>query len=381
MDRGGVGVSATVNDICMAMERIAPSKLAEDWDNTGLAVGDIHGEVKKILIALDVIEPVIEEAKLLGADMILTHHPMLLFQKFDNITTGTPLGRRIFDLVQNNIAALSAHTNLDTVEGGTNDILAGYMDLQDIEILEESHIQKLKKIVVYVPADYVEAVRTALCEAGAGHIGGYAGCTFETEGIGTFLPLDGTKPHIGEVGRSEKVAEIRLETIVPEMLLSGVIAAMRYAHPYEEVAYDIYAVEQKGKADGIGRVGNLPKEMTLRELALLLRDRLGLDHIRLVGNAEEKVRRVGLCTGSGAGFMAAARERGTDVYLTGDMKYHEAQKAVEMGLCVIDVTHYASEVLVVPVLKQKLEEIARENGWDDLEIICSKIDGQTFWNL
>ena len=371
---------AKVKDIMAAMEEIAPERLAESWDKPGLAVGDPEREVRKVLVALDVIEPVIEEAKRIGADMIVTHHPMLLFRKVESITADTALGRRIFALIENGIAAFSSHTNLDVAQGGTNDVLAELAGLEDIEILEETWAEDLKKIVVYVPVGYEDALRDAMCAAGAGHIGAYSHCTFGARGMGTFLPLDGTKPFLGGQGKLEKAEEIRLETIVPAGKLGAVVQAMLAAHPYEEPAYDVYVVERKGRREGIGRIGSLPEAMPFVEFAEQLRKRLGLDRIRLVGDGQKMVQRVGLCTGSGVEFLTAAAKQGADAYLTGDIKYHEAQKAVGMDICVADVTHYASEVLIVPVLREKIAAAAGKNGWE-LEVVCSEVDGQTFWTI
>ena len=372
--------SVRVKDIMGAMEEIAPKKLAEEWDKPGLAIGDPEREVKKILVALDVIDPVVEEAKRIGADMIVTHHPMRLFRKIESITADTLLGNRIFNLIQNNIAAFSAHTNLDVAAGGTNDVLAELAGLERIEILEETWVQGLKKIVVYVPVGYEQAVRNAMCSAGAGHIGAYSHCTFGTAGKGTFLPPEGTHPFLGKQGELETADEIRLETIAPSEQVHAVVQAMLAAHPYEEAAYDIYPVEQTGKKEGIGRIGELPDAIPFREFAKRLREKLGLDAIRLVGDGEKPVKRVGLCTGAGAEFVSLAAAKGCDAYLTADMKYHEAQKAVELGIAVADVTHYASEVLIVPVLQKKLQEAAKKNGWK-ITVACSKVDGQTFWTI
>lgn len=373
-------MSVKVKDIMGVMEQIAPKKLAEGWDNVGLAIGDPEREVTKILVALDVIDPVVEEAKEIGAEMIVTHHPMLLFKKIESITTENALGRRIYNLIENGIAAFSAHTNLDIVGGGTNDVLAELAELENRELLEETWAQTFKKIVVYVPVGHEDAVRNAMCDAGAGHIGAYSHCTFGAAGKGTFLPLEGTNPFLGEQGKLEVADEIRLETIVPAEQVNGVVKAMIAAHPYEEAAYDIYPVEQKGKPEGIGRMGELPEAVPFKEFAAMLKEKLGLDAIRLVGDPEKMVKKVGLCTGAGVSFTSLAAAKGCDAYLTGDIKYHEAQEAVEKGIAVVDVTHYASEVLIVPVLQKKLTEAAKENGWD-IEVVCSKVNGQTFWNI
>ncbi|KAF5084264.1 GTP cyclohydrolase 1 type 2 [anaerobic digester metagenome] len=371
----------TVKDIVAFMEGIAPPHLAEHWDNTGLAVGDYEHPVKKVLVALDVIDSVIEEAVEIGADLILTHHPMLLFRKIDNITKNDAVGRRIYKLIENEIAALSAHTNLDVAEGGTNDVLAEIIGLTNVEILEETYTEELRKIVVYVPKGHLDTVRKAMCDAGGGHIGGYSHCTFQVQGEGTFLPLEGTTPYIGQEGILEKTTEWRLETVAPFNKVDRIIQAIKAVHPYEEVAYDIYPVEQKGKKEGIGRIGDLEKPMIFSEVAKHLKEMLNIDDIlRLVGNPNQEIRRIGLCTGSGVEFMAAAKKQGADLYLTGDLKFHEAQKALEMGLCVGDITHYASEVIIVPVLQKALQHVAQEKGWT-LEVVCSKVNGQTFWTI
>lgn len=369
-----------VKDIMAVMEGIAPGKLAESWDKPGLAVGDLAQTVKKILVALDVTKEVIAEAVDLGADMIVTHHPMLLFQKFDSITTETAVGSKIISLIQNNIAAFSAHTNLDIVGGGTNDVLAELIGLRDLTYLEETWTEALQKIAVFVPATYGEAVRRAMCDAGAGQIGNYTCCTFAAPGESTFLPMEGSNPFLGEQGKLERVAEVRLEALVPASQAAKVIAAMKAAHPYEEVAYDVYDVKQRYTREGIGRIGTLPAPMAFADFAKMLKEKLGLDSIRLTGDAHKMIQKVALCTGSGAEFILPAHHAGADAYLTGDIKFHEAQKAVEAGICVADVTHYASEVLIVPVLQKALEQAAQEKGWQ-LEVVCSKVNGQTFWAL
>ncbi len=369
-----------VKDIVAVMEEIAPQRLAESWDKVGLAIGNPQSEVKKILVALDATKEVIAEAIAKKANMIVTHHPMLLFQKMDSITANTPLGNKIYQLIGNDIAAFSAHTNLDIAKGGTNDVLAELIGLQNVALLEVTEQEVLQKIVVYVPVSHEQVVREAMCQAGAGHIGNYAACTFGTKGTGTFLPLEGTNPYLGAQGKLEFAEEIRLETIVPKSKTADVLNAMHQAHPYEEVAFDVYTVEQTGKQEGIGRMGELPQEMEFSAFAMLLKQKLGLDSIRLTGDPHKMIKRVGLCTGSGAEFLSLAHQKGADVYLTGDMKFHEAQKAVDAGICVADVTHYASEVLIVPVLQDFLQKAAQKNGWN-LEVICSDVNGQTFWSL
>lgn len=366
-------------EIIKQLEAFAPRHLAEEWDNVGLTVGEMDKEVKKVLVALDVLPAVIEEAIAINADMIVTHHPMILFQKIKSIQSHTALGSKIYDLIKNGISAYCAHTNLDIAFGGTNDVLAELAGLYDVKILQETTAQNLKKFVVYVPKGYEEAAREAIVKKGGGHIGAYAGCTFCCEGMGTFLPLEGTKPFLGQQGVLERAEEIRLETIVTEDGLQEVLQAVRQAHPYEEMAYDIYHVEQKAKRYGIGRIGTLKEPMTFESYGAYLKEKLGLDAIRLVGEKQKRIQTVGLCTGSGVEFMQRAKQMGADAYLTGDIKYHEAQRAIEMDICVADVTHYASEALIVPVLKEYLQKKAQENHWQ-IQVVESSVNGQVFWH-
>ena len=368
-----------VKDIINAMEGLAPQALAEDWDTVGLGIGDPNQKVKRILVALDVIPSVIDEGIRMKADMIITHHPMLLFQKINHIRKDTYLGEKIYKLIENQISIFSAHTNLDIVSGGVNDILANRIGLIDTEILEETFAEKLKKIVVFVPVTHLELVKQAMGDAGAGQIGKYSHATFQIKGQGEFMPQEGSVPYTGTVGQMEQVEEIRLETIVSKDKLSHVIEAMLSLHPYEEVAYDIYSLEQKGKREGIGRIGNLPTPMKFQDFAEILKEKLGIsDIIRLVGDPEQEIKRIGLCGGSGVSCMEQAKAMGADLYVTGDLKYHEAQKAIEMGLCMADITHYASEVVVLPEIKRHLEALAKEKQWA-IEIVISQVDGQTFW--
>ncbi len=286
MDRGG-GKVVLLKEIIKQMETFAPSHLAEEWDNVGLTIGNKNNQIKKILVALDVIPEVIEEAIQIGANLIVTHHPMILFQKIKNIQADTALGKKIYALIQNNISAYCAHTNLDIAFGGTNDVLAKIAGLENIKILQETSHEDLKKIVVYVPQGYEENVQQAMCDAGAGFIGNYSHCSFAAEGIGTFLPLEGTNPFLGKQNTLERTKEVRLETIVPQSFCSVVLEAMKKAHPYEEPAYDVYTVEQKGKCYGIGRIGILKESMTFEEYSIFLKKQLSLDKIRIVG--EKKV--------------------------------------------------------------------------------------------
>lgn len=369
-------MSLKCGDIIHIMEKLAPKELAESWDNVGLNVGDKNSEIKKILIALDATSLVIDEAIEKNANMIITHHPLILFNDLKNINPDSPIGEKIYKLIKNNISVYCAHTNLDIAFGGTNDILADLIGLENIEILEITKNENLFKFVVYVPKTYVDKIYEAIKVADGGHTGNYSECTFSTNGKGRFKPLKGTNPFIGKTENLETVDEVRVETIISKNKLKNLISEIKKVHPYEEIAYDIYKLENEGDFYGIGRIGNLKENIKFVEFAKILKEKLGLDFIRIVGNKDKTIKRVGLCTGAGSEFFDTAKYKGADCYITGDLKFHEAQKALDMGLCVIDATHYATENLIVPVLGKYLQ-----NQIKDIDIILSSVDGQVFKNV
>lgn len=371
-------MSVNLMEIVESVEKTAPLKLAEKWDNSGLIIGDINSDVSKVLVALDAVDAVVDEAVSIGANMILTHHPLILFDDLKKINTASNIGRRIYKLIQNNIAVYSAHTSLDISLGGTNDVLAKLAGLVDIGLLEVTEVEALKKLIVFVPEGYEEIVREAMCTAGAGHIGMYSNCSFSTKGKGTFLPLEGTKPFIGVINELETTNEVRVETIVPESILNNVIKTMVEAHPYEDPAYDIYNIEREGIKQGIGRIGNLKNPIQFDEFALMFKNKLGLDSMRVVGNLKKKISKVGLCTGSGFSFLDSAKKCGCDLYITSDIKFHEAQKAQQEDICLIDATHFASENIIVPVLADYIEN---EFGSRGVKSFVSGFDGQPFINI
>ncbi len=349
------------------LEQWAPVHYAEDWDNVGLHAGDRNKELNKIMVALSPGEAAVNAAVEAGADMLLTHHP-LIFRSMKQINSDTATGRSLLKLIRNDVNLYCAHTNLDIAKGGVNDVLAESLKLQDVRPLDGITHDTCYKVVVYVPVGYEEIVRNAMCNAGAGCIGNYSGCTFQAKGTGTFLPGEGTEPFIGEAGRMEYAEEYRLETIVPQAALSVVIKAMEAAHPYEEVAYDVFRLENGGEDRGIGRVGTLPEAMTLAEFLNFTGSQLSCDHMTYQGDLSREIKTVALCGGSGLSYLGAAKKAGADVYVTGDMRYHDAQAANELDLCVVDAGHLRTERMIVDALaafarKQGLEVIV----FDELE--------------
>lgn len=268
---------------------------------------------------------------------------------------------------------------MDVAPGGVNDVIAERIGLQDTEILDVTYREALHKLAVYVPTTHLEAVRQAIGEAGAGAIGDYSHCTFSTTGVGTFLPGDSTTPFIGSHGVLERVEEARLETIVPESRLSQVLAAMLDAHPYEEVAYDVYRVEQPGQAYGIGRIGNLPQRMPLSVFAEHIRDTFGMRHIRYAGDRDLLVERVAVLGGSGSRWAAQSHAKGAQVLVTADVGHHEAGDAWQDGLAIVDATHAALEQPVCAVLADRLRGMLHSAVGDcGVDIAAAPVDVDPF---
>ncbi|WP_018130529.1 Nif3-like dinuclear metal center hexameric protein [Effusibacillus pohliae] len=355
-------MQTTVKDVIRVLEEWVSPNLALEGDKIGLQIGNPAQPVSKVLVTLDVTEEVVEEAIRIGAQLIVSHHA-IIYSSIKKLRTDSYYGRMIGKLLANGMSVYVAHTNLDVAEGGVNDVLAQVLGLQNVEILDRLHNQKLKKLVVFVPKDHHEQVLTAICAAGAGWIGNYSHCTFNTLGTGTFRPEEGTDPFIGEQGKLERVEEIRLETVVPEPLQEQVVRAMLAAHPYEEVAYDLYPLEIMGKPFGIGRVGTLEKEMPLEQFARLVKTKLAVAGVRIVGARDRLVKKVAVVGGSGSEWIDASLEHGADVLVTADLKYHDAQDALYKGVALVDPGHNGMERIVVPVVADFLNRKFKANSW------------------
>lgn len=346
---------AKCREIIAIMETLAPPELAAEWDNVGLLLGDPEKEVRRVLVALDITPEVVEEASSRGANLIISHHP-LFFRPWKNLRFDGGRGALVKRLVQEDIMVYSAHTNLDFAALGVSYHLAVRLGLEDIVVLQPTYRERYYKLVTFVPEEAESRVREAICAAGAGWIGNYSHCTFRTLGTGTFLPLSGTNPYIGQEGRLEEVKEYRLETILPRERLSGVLQALVKAHPYEEAAYDVYPLANEGPPQGAGRLGRLPQAVSLQELALNVKKELGAERVAVVGDVERKVQKVAVCGGAGSDMLETARAKGAEVLITGDVKYHEAWRALELGVALIDAGHFATERVIVPALVQYLQE-------------------------
>jgi len=369
-------MSVNCRDIFNLIEKLAPTSLAEGWDNPGLQVGDPDAEIKTVMLTLDINIDVVMEAKLKGAGLIVSHHP-LIFKPLKSLRLDQPDGKLAEFIIKNNIIIYAAHTNLDIAVGGVNSVLAEKLGLNETAVLEPAGREKYVKLVVFIPAGHVEDVHRAISEAGAGWIGNYSHCAFQAPGTGMFKPLNGTKPFIGEQGKLELVEEVRLETIVPKARLDAVIQAMLRTHPYEEVAYDLYSLANPGPAYGLGRVGSLARPVSLREFAQSVKKALGLPAVRLGGKNESEVRKIAVCGGAGAKLWPAALRAGADTFVTGDINHHEARDMLAAGLNFIDAGHYGTESVVLPALKEYLEKQGRLSELN-VKVVLSDISTNPF---
>src|SRR6266702_5719529 len=287
-----------VSDVVGIINKIAPFGRAEEWDNVGLQVGDPAAPVEKIMVALDPGKDALEAAVAAGCRCLLTHHPFI-FKPLKRISLADPMGELLALAIKHDLAVISLHTNLDVAQGGVNDLLAGLLGVASSEPLKVTDREEFVKLAVFVPTGSEAQVLEALFRF-SGFIGNYSDCSFQSAGTGTFKPLDGAKPFIGEVGKRECAEESRIEVLLRNEDVTAAVNALVKAHPYEEPAYDLYPLLNRGKASGLGRIGLLQKETTLVRFAASVKNNLDAQSLRFVGAAGRKVRKVALCGGSGA---------------------------------------------------------------------------------
>jgi dinuclear metal center YbgI/SA1388 family protein len=329
-----------IKDIIECIEAFAPPSLQESWDNSGLLTGHSSDEVDKALISLDVTEEVIDDAIAHGEKLIIAHHP-LIFSGIKRLNGNNYVERSLIKAIKNDIALYAAHTNIDVVKNGVSWRMAEKLGLKDFKTL--SHEKGLlKKLIVFVPVTHAEMVREALFSAGAGGIGNYGSCSFNASGQGTFKGDETTNPFVGRAGEMHVEEEVRIETIFPLYLQSKIVAAMLEVHPYEEVAYDIYSLDNKHNSIGLGVVGTLEKEVDASEFLLFVKEAFHCQAIRFTGDVNKKIRKVVLCGGSGSSLIGEAIYSGADIFITGDIKYHQFFDA-ENKIVLADIGHYESE--------------------------------------
>lgn len=339
-------MSVTVGDVIAALEAAYPPALAADWDAVGLVCGDPDEPVSRVLIAVDAVPETVDEA-LEGAQLLVTHHPLLL-RGVHGVGTDTPKGALLHRLIRGGTALFTAHTNADSADPGVSDALARAIGLTVTGPLVGAPGPALDKIITFVPVGpAITKVHEALAEAGAGRIGEYSHASFASAGTGQFKPLTGANPTIGEVGRLERVAETRLEMVLPRPLRAAVVAALRAAHPYEEPAFDVLELADIPSGQGLGRIGELPaaeplSAFTERVAAALPATEWG---VRAAGDPDRPIRRVAVCGGAGDSALGAAIRSGVDAYVTADLRHHPTSEhlLVDGAPALVDVAHWASE--------------------------------------
>ena len=363
-----------VSDVCEAMNRIAPTQMAQDWDNVGLLIGDPDTPVERVLLCIDLAEPVLDEAARHHCGMVVAYHPPL-FKAIQKLTPATaPI---VWRAARMGMAVYSPHTALDVAPGGTNDVLADMLGLVDCEPLEPVTGTQGTKIVVFTPRDDLDAVSSAAFEAGAGRIGLYECCSFYSEGTGTFRGLPGSDPTVGSAGRFEHAPELRLELVCPTDRVLQVTDAIRHAHSYEEPAIDVIPT-LADVAGGLGRVGPVADPASLKEMIERIRAGLRVDHVQMATPSKTDllkrlIRRAACCAGScGATFRAAAA-KGADLFLTGEMRHHDALEAVRLGMSVVTVGHSNSERVALESLRASLLD-----RLDGLDVVVSTADADPF---
>jgi len=354
-------MSANVAQFIQLLNRIAPPRLAESWDNVGLQVGSPNWPVKKVWTALDPLPHVVESACENHVDLLITHHP-LFFKPIKRIDGDSALGRITEMALSRRLSIVAAHTNLDSVAGGVNDALAQRMGLNHTRVLSGPADADQVKLVVFVPTTDLNKVLDALFEINAGHIDSYSCCTFRCEGVGTFLPGEDAKPAVGQRGKVNEVRENRIEIITPRSDVDRLIDAVKKAHPYESVPCDVYPLIGNDLKAGLGRLADLASPLSLKAFAAHLKRVLNLSVVKVAGDAKMKLETVALCSGSGASLMPAGISSGAQAYISGDLGYHTARDAEQAGIALIDIGHFGSEHLIVEVLAAFLRQATMAAG-------------------
>jgi dinuclear metal center YbgI/SA1388 family protein len=345
-----------VKYIAAQIEKIIPLGLAQSWDNVGLLLGSADKNVKRILLTIDITADVLAEAKRLKTDLIVAYHP-IIWDGLKKINTQGPTSV-VYELIKSGIAVFCIHTALDAVEGGVNDELAEIVGIENGHPLGDyvsAPVGNNYKLAVFVPVESATKVADAVFDAGAGHIGNYSHCSFASQGQGSFLPLEGARPAIGKRGVLEKVPELKFEAIVPAEKLAGAVTAMLKAHPYEVPAYDIYKLADEQAKFGLGRIGKLAKPMAISEIIKKIKKHTGAKVIGVVGSDKRTIKTAAVCAGSCGKLINLVMAENTDLYVTGELKHHQALAAQEAGLTCLCLSHTVSERFILKKLARQLQ--------------------------
>jgi dinuclear metal center YbgI/SA1388 family protein len=343
--------AVTVRDVWEALDAEFPFSHRADWDNVGILLGDPKASVRRVVIALDATSSVVATCRRHKADLLVTHHPVI-YSPLTSIRTDQIASAAAHELVRMGVAVISAHTNADVAPRGVSHALARRIGLQKIRPLIPGEPSDACKIAVFVPPHSTDAVLDALSRGGGGRIGAYTRCSFRTVGTGTFLPAEGANPFLGRPGREERVEEIRLESVVAGSLVQDVLRAVREVHPYEEPAIDVYPLKGAALGGGIGAVGDRKQEAPLAEVLEGVYRAARPSWIKVAGPRKRRVRRIAVVAGSGSEFAKAARVAGADLFLTADIKYHQALEAAAGDMTVADIGHGSGEKWILPEFRR-----------------------------
>lgn len=340
-----------IGQLLSAIEVFAAPELQEEYDNAGLITGDRNWECSGVLCTLDVTVDVVREAIQKGCNLIVAHHP-IVFKGLRRINGRNYVEQVIIQVIKADIAIYAAHTNLDNVVLGVNHTIAKKLGLINATVLQPK-AKMLRRLITFAPNDKAEAVRNAVFEAGAGHIGQYAECSFNSEGTGTFRAEEGANPYVGEVGKRHYEKETKIEIVYPFFLEEQVVKALVESHPYEEVAYDIFTMDNVHFGIGAGVIGHLKTEMDEAAFLKMLKDRFRLAIIRHTPLRGKPVQKVAVCGGAGSFLIKKALSGGADFFISADIKYHEFFDA-EGRMVIADIGHYESEQYTVDLLHDLL---------------------------
>lgn len=340
-------------EITKYLESLAPLSSQESYDNSGLLIGNPHNECTNVLISLDCTEDIVEEAIKKNCNLIISHHP-IVFKGLKKLNGKNYVERTVIKAIKNDIALYAIHTNLDNYQFGVNYKIGQSLGINNPRILAPTN-GNLKKLSVFCPKSSSNQVKSALFEAGAGHIGNYSECSFESEGIGSFKPSETADPFVGTIGERHNEDEVKIEVLINGHLQNSVVKSLLNAHPYEEVAFDIYPIDNKNDYEGAGMIGELDEEMDEAAFLKRVKQVFNCQIIRHTKFLNKPIKRVAWCGGAGSFLLAAAKSQLADIYITGDFKYHEFFDA-ESDLVIADIGHFESEQYTIELIDELLRK-------------------------
>ncbi len=369
-------MAARVKDILACLEAVYPLRWAAADDPVGLQAGHPEALIQRVLVALEASLEVVAEAQKVGAGMLLTHHP-LIYRPVGEVREDRPGGRLLAAIIRAGLAVAVCHSNLDMAPGGLNDHLAKLLGLSDVQILGEVKREPWCKLAVFVPVGYEDRVRRALFDDRVGVIGNYSHCSFAARGQGTYLPQEGAHPFKGEVATLSRAEESRLEVLLPQSRIAAAVARLKAAHPYEEVAYDLYPLENPGLPLGFGRLGRWPEPRALASALAVVKEAFRVDTVRVWGQPPEMVERVAVAGGSGGELIGAAQQSGAQLYVTGEVRHHQVLPGDLADFAVAEVGHFASEVVFMPAWAEQLARLFQEKGLE-VQVQASEAERMPF---